>query len=150
MAIEKTSGAVVYRVQDGQLEYLLLQSTNRGNFWGFPKGHVEGAEDLITTATREIKEETGLTLHSVTLCGVKQFYMADKQTRYLVFLYRSNDFSGELQSSNEGEVYWLDRDELERQTLAHGFDTMIPIFENPNLSENFHQKIDGKWQVENK
>ena len=52
MAIEKTSGAVVYRVQDGQLEYLLLQSTNRGNFWGFPKGHVEGAEDLITTATQ--------------------------------------------------------------------------------------------------
>ena len=76
--------------------------------------------------------------------------MADKQTRYLVFLYRSDDFSGELQSSNEGEVYWLDRDGLKKQTLAHGFDTMIPIFENPNLSENFHQKIDGKWQVENK
>lgn len=27
--------------------------------WLFPKGHVEGKESLVTTAIREIKEETG-------------------------------------------------------------------------------------------
>lgn len=37
MAIEKTTGAVVYRNNDQEIEYLLLQSTNEGNFWGFPK-----------------------------------------------------------------------------------------------------------------
>ena len=37
MAIEKTAGAVVYRNNDQEIEYLLLQSTNEGNFWGFPK-----------------------------------------------------------------------------------------------------------------
>ncbi|MBM6754610.1 NUDIX domain-containing protein [Lactobacillus alvi] len=62
MALERTSGAVVYRHHQGQLEYLLLQSTNQGNFWGFPKGHVEGDETLLATAKREIKEETGLAL----------------------------------------------------------------------------------------
>lgn len=60
MAIEVTSGAVVYRRQQGEIQYLLLQSTNKGNFWGFPKGHVEGSETLPETAKREICEETQL------------------------------------------------------------------------------------------
>lgn len=62
MAIEVTSGAVVYRVKAGQIQYLLLESQNEGHFWGFPKGHVEGTETLAETAHREIKEETQLSL----------------------------------------------------------------------------------------
>lgn len=60
MKIEVTSGAVVYRIVDQKIEYLLLQSMNEGNFWGFPKGHVEAGEDLLQTAHREIREETQL------------------------------------------------------------------------------------------
>lgn len=44
MAIEVTAGAVVYRHGQAGIEYLLLQSMNKGNFWGFPKGHVEAGE----------------------------------------------------------------------------------------------------------
>ena len=44
MAIEVTSGAVVYRRTDCGIEYLLLESQNKGHFWCFPKGHVEGNE----------------------------------------------------------------------------------------------------------
>lgn len=62
MAIEITSGAVVYRKNNGEIEYLLLESQNKGHFWGFPKGHVEGNETLEETAKREIKEETQLVL----------------------------------------------------------------------------------------
>lgn len=62
MKIEVTSGAVVYRIVDQKIEYLLLQSMNEGNFWGFPKGHVEVGEDLLQTAHREIREETQLDL----------------------------------------------------------------------------------------
>ncbi|WP_461239893.1 bis(5'-nucleosyl)-tetraphosphatase [Paucilactobacillus sp. N302-9] len=58
--IEITSGAVVYKKLNGQIKYLLLQSTNVGNFWGFPKGHVEKQETLLETARREILEETNL------------------------------------------------------------------------------------------
>lgn len=74
MAIEKTAGAVVYRKQGDQVEYLLLQSTNPGNFWGFPKGHVEGAETLVATAQREIREETGLTVPVDTSFAISTGY----------------------------------------------------------------------------
>ena len=62
MAIEITSGAVVYRHGDNGIGYVVLERQDRGHFWGFPKGHVEGDESLEETAAREIKEETQLVL----------------------------------------------------------------------------------------
>jgi len=59
MSTEVASGAVVYQQKDGHPAYLLLQSAT-SDFWGFPKGHVEGDETLVATAQREIKEETQL------------------------------------------------------------------------------------------
>jgi len=59
MITENASGAVVYRLVDDQPQYLLLKSAT-SNFWGFPKGHVEGNETDIETAVREIREETSL------------------------------------------------------------------------------------------
>ena len=48
MAIEVTAGAVVYRHGQAGIEYLLLQSMNKGNFWGFPKGHVDTSFSVYT------------------------------------------------------------------------------------------------------
>ncbi|MFC6164244.1 MULTISPECIES: bis(5'-nucleosyl)-tetraphosphatase [Lactiplantibacillus] len=59
MSTEVASGAVVYQQKDGHPAYLLLQSAT-SDFWGFPKGHLEGDETLVETAKREIKEETQL------------------------------------------------------------------------------------------
>lgn len=62
MGLEITSGAVVYQKSATEIKYLLLQSTNKSQFWGFPKGHVENDETLLATAKREIMEETRLDL----------------------------------------------------------------------------------------
>lgn len=64
---------------------------------------------------REVKEETGLDIREPELCGVKQFYKLDG-TRYIVFLYRTDQFSGELRSSEEGEVFWMPRPDWEKYT----------------------------------
>lgn len=59
MITENASGAVVYQLKAGQPQYLLLKSAT-SDFWGFPKGHVEGTETGLETAHREIQEETSL------------------------------------------------------------------------------------------
>jgi len=58
MKREKSCGAVLHRVQDGEEVFLLIQHKNGGH-WAFPKGHVEKDETELQTALREIREETG-------------------------------------------------------------------------------------------
>ena len=69
----------------------------------FPGGHVEPGEAFTKAVIREVWEETGLTIEHPRLCGLKQFPEEDG-TRYIVMLYKANQFSGELRSSCEGNV----------------------------------------------
>src|SRR6059036_3342686 len=54
-----SSGGVVYRVENGIPLFLLLTSNKRG-IWCLPKGLIEENEDEVTTAMREVREETGV------------------------------------------------------------------------------------------
>ncbi|MHA8110152.1 bis(5'-nucleosyl)-tetraphosphatase [Lactobacillaceae bacterium Melli_B4] len=65
MKTELDGGAIVYRIVEGHPEYLLLKSAT-SDFWGFPKGHLEGDESYEAAAIREAKEETNLDIHPDT------------------------------------------------------------------------------------
>src|SRR6266704_6775913 len=54
-----SSGGVVYRVDNGIPLFLLLTSNKRG-VWCLPKVLIEEDEDEVTTAMREVREETGV------------------------------------------------------------------------------------------
>jgi bis(5'-nucleosidyl)-tetraphosphatase len=54
-----SSGGVVYRVENNIPLFLLLTSSKRG-VWCLPKGLIEENEDEVTTAMREVREETGV------------------------------------------------------------------------------------------
>ena len=71
----------------------------------FPSGHVERGESFVDAVIREVREETGLTISKPQLCGIKHWY-DDEDYRYVVLLYKTEHFTGELQSSNEGKVWW--------------------------------------------
>ena len=58
MKKEKSCGAVVYKIINNQI-FFLIEKMKRGHF-SIPKGHVENNETEIETALREIKEETNL------------------------------------------------------------------------------------------
>ena len=59
MTVEATSaGAILFRDTRDRREYLLLKS--RPGDWEFPKGGIEGDEELQQTAIREVQEEAGI------------------------------------------------------------------------------------------
>lgn len=109
----------------------------------FPGGHVEPGEAFTKAVIREVWEETGLTIEKPQLCGLKQFWEEDG-TRYIVVLYKTNRFSGELRSSSEGKMFWIKRSELEQYQLAVSFDQMICLFEDDTLGEQMVYEENGK------
>ena len=109
----------------------------------FPGGHVEPGESFTKAVIREVWEETGLTIEKPQLWGLKQFWEEDG-TRYIVVLYKTNRFSGELRSSSEGKMFWIKRSELEQYQLAVSFDQMICLFEDDTLGEQMVYEENGK------
>ena len=111
----------------------------------FPGGHVEPGESFVESVIREVREETGLTIENPILCGTKQF-QTDKGERYVVLFYKTNRFSGELRSSDEGQVFWIPRETLSNYRLSVDFEDMVHIMEDANLSEFYYYKEQGKWK----
>lgn len=104
----------------------------------FPGGHVECGEPFAVSVIREVFEESGLTIESPKLCGVKQFMRG--QARYVVLLYTANTYSGTLTSCEEGEVFWAPIDKLFDLPLAKDFEYMLQVFLDPQLSECYYDK----------
>ena len=128
---------------------ILVQDRRNKDWPGitFPGGHVERGESFVEAVTREVWEETGLKIQHPELCGVKQFQ--DKtDARYVVMFYKTKNYSGEISSSDEGEVYWINRKDLMNYPLANDFEQMVEVFESDILSEFYYYRDEEKdWNL---
>lgn len=107
----------------------------------FPGGHLEKFESVVDSVIREIKEETGLEIWNLELCGVKQWFNAD-EGRNVCFLFKTKNFRGNLISSDEGKNFWIKKSEIGKYKLANNFDTMLNVFENDTINEHYHRDGD--------
>ena len=107
-----------------------------------PGGHEERGQSIVAASIGEGKEETGLDIKDLQLCGIKQWFIED--VRYICFLYKANTFEGTLISTREGENFWIQRKDLMNYTLASNFEDMIQVFEREDISEQFRTYCNGE------
>ncbi len=110
----------------------------------FPGGHVEEHEAVVDSVIREMKEETGLTIENPKLCGIKEWVNGDG-TRYIVFLFKTDRFSGELTSSEEGRVFWMEQDEVLKSNWIWQMDSLLRIMADEEYTELFFDRADD-WK----
>ncbi|MBF0786622.1 MULTISPECIES: 8-oxo-dGTP diphosphatase [unclassified Streptococcus] len=136
--IEDSKGNVVVQRRDPKLY--------RWSGLAFPGGHVEFGENFHDAVVREVQEETGLSIECPRLVGLKHWPDKDGH-RYLVFLYKATSFSGQLQSSEEGEVFWCPKTDLPQMELAYDLLEVLKVMDDPILSEFFytHKGLNGEW-----
>ncbi|MGT2948100.1 8-oxo-dGTP diphosphatase [Streptococcus devriesei] len=129
-------------IEDGKGNVVIQYRDPKRYAWSgaaLPGGHIEAGESLHASVVREIFEETGLTIFNPSLVGMKHWHTKEG-IRYLVFLYCADEFEGEIQSSDEGEVRWAAREELPRMDLAYDLLNLLRVFEEEELSELFYSE----------
>ena len=142
---ENVELTVLCMIQDGNR--ILLQNRVKEDWKGytFPGGHVEAGESFVDAVVREMKEETGLDILDPRLVGIKQFPI--ENGRYIVFLFKATKFRGDVVSSEEGEMEWIELENLSKVNVVEDFYDLMKVLNDPNLNE-FQYTIEGdEWIV---
>ena len=103
----------------------------------FPGGHVEAGETIVASVVREVFEETGLSISNLRNCGYIQWYNPQKGSSYLVFLFKTSTYSGELKASREGAVFWMSLPEMLAGHLAPNMEKYLAVFQNDGVLQAY-------------
>lgn len=111
-----------YMEKDGK--YLMLHRTVKKNDvnkdkWIGVGGHFEADESPEECVLREVKEETGYTLTSYKYRGIVTFVSGNGVTEYMS-LFTADGFEGEPILCDEGELEWVDKNEIEKLNIWEG------------------------------
>lgn len=93
MELYRITGCAVVFDQDGRI--LLKKDPERG--WELPGGHAENGESIPEAVIREVREETGIEIEVVRLCGITQ----DIASRVIHTFWRARAVGGSLKTGEE-------------------------------------------------
>ena len=105
-------------------KYLMLfrnkkqNDINKGKWIGIG-GKFEQNETPEQCMLREVKEETGLTPTRYIQRGIVNFY-SDIHEDEQMHLFSVYEYTGSIKECDEGELKWIDKDELYNLTLWEG------------------------------
>lgn len=120
---KQTTG--VYLLKDNKILFLVRNKKNdkmhqQGVYLPIG-GHVELGESLEEAAIREVKEESGINVHSVDLRGI--LYIRSQNTGdydVIMSIFTSSEFTGKPIAGREGSFEWIEIDKIQTLNLYKG------------------------------
>ena len=114
-------------------------------------GHIEPGEDVLSSAHRELKEETGLSRPGLWLCGV---ITVDTGKEVGIGLYvMRGECPGEIEiTSTEGKLEWFDENQINQIPLVEDLHTLLPHVlamhpGDPPFSAHYSYEENGELQI---
>ena len=127
-------GTLAYILSPDRSKVLLVHRTYRESDenlgkWNGVGGHLERGEDAAACMTREIFEETGLRVRSMSLRGTVVWEdFGPKKEDWLGFVFLVDSFEGEPFADNdEGTLSWQPVDSLDRLPMWKGDRLFLPM-----------------------
>jgi nucleoside triphosphatase len=134
---ELTVSAIIFNAQN---EILLCRSHKWDNKYVIPGGHVEYGEKLEDALRREILEETGLSISSIKLIGIKECFYNNthyKDRHFLFMDYTCKADTLEVTLNNEAEEYvWSKLSDLHTYELGGFTESLFNKLINQNEKMN--------------
>ena len=124
---EKSCGGIIF-YKTRQNTKILLVKNNNGRYWSLQKGHIEDGENEQETASREIKEETGLDVTVVNnFREISEYCPFGKiRKRVVFFLARAFTDNVKIQEEEIDSYIWVD---LQQARKLCSYDNDLRIIE---------------------
>ena len=117
---------------------LLLKGASTKRIWANKYngvgGHIERGEDILSSAKRELDEETGLSA-DLRLVGILQVDV-EPNTGICVYIFMGECQEGEPRPSEEGTLEWLRFDELNQYPLVEDVAVLLERIRKMNVGES--------------
>ena len=112
--------------------------------WNGLGGKFEPGETPEECAIREIFEESGLKVKKAQLKGFLSFPRFANGEDWYAFVFVVPEFEGELIDSPEGNLCWIDNDQLLKLNLWEGDRIFLPWLDQPGFFSGKFTYQDGK------
>ena len=140
------SSSLCYIERDGK--YLMLHRVKKEvdankDKWIGVGGRFEEGESPEDCVTREVMEETGLTLTDYAYRGIVTF-VSDRWEGEFMHLFTATGFEGEIKECDEGVLEWISKEELMKLPMWEGDKIFLDLIANPSPFFSLKLQYEGE------
>lgn len=132
-------GVFIMLRQENKVLFQLRKNCAYSGFWGFVGGHLDGNEQIVSAAIREVKEEVGIDVCPEDLT-LKTIYHFNKGSEYLLFFFECHKWLGTVENKEPDKcerLEWYSWDEIPKHSYPGTMDAVNKI----NAGVSFFEDI---------